>query len=196
MERVCVFAIGRGALTFPGMAKQSKSKDGALPEKVASFVESWGSQGVVWGVNRSMARIHALFLVSEEPLGLDRISQLLDISRGNASMCLKELRNWGVIQRIHKSGDRQDYYVAEPDSWTTLLRIATERKRREFDPALGSLRHLLAEEDFSGAPKTLKRLEDFEQLFTSLDTVVQQMLAHGKAGSRILQILQKILPKS
>jgi len=174
---------------------KTPSAEAALPAAAASFIESWGSQGVMWGVNRSMARIHALFLVSEEPVGLDQVAKLLNISRGNASMSLKELRNWGVIQRVHKSGDRQDYYVAEPDSWTTLFRIASERKKREFDPALSNLRHLLSDEDFSGTPKTQKRLENLEELFSSLDTVMSTLLAHEKAGSKMLSVLQKVLSK-
>ena len=64
------------------------------------FIESWGSMGVVWGINRSMARIHAYMILSDEPVDLDKIAKKLNVSRGNASMCLKELRNWGVIKRM------------------------------------------------------------------------------------------------
>ena len=93
------------------------------------FIESWGSMGVLWGINRSMARIHAYMILSDEPVDLDKIAKKLNVSRGNASMCLKELRNWGVIQRIHISGDRRDFYVAESDVWKMFFRIAVERKR-------------------------------------------------------------------
>lgn len=178
------------------MAKTKISTpDGTLTDAASRFIESWGAQGVVWGLNRSMARIHALFLVSEEPLGLDQVSKLLDISRGNASMSLKELRNWGVIQRVLKSGDRQDYYIADPDAWATFFRIAAERKKREFDPALHNLRHLLAEENFRSTPKTQKRLENLEELFSSFDSVFSSLLKHEKAGSRIVTLLQKVLSK-
>ena len=181
---------------FVLMAKTKTTKpDGSLTEATSRFIESWGAQGVVWGLNRSMARIHALFLVSEEALGLDQVSKLLDISRGNASMSLKELRNWGVIQRVFKSGDRQDYYIADPDAWSTFFRIAAERKKREFDPALHNLRHLLAEENFSSAPNTQRRLENLEELFTSFDSVFSQLLKHEKTGSRIVGVLQKVLSK-
>ncbi|MBK8804080.1 MAG: ArsR family transcriptional regulator [Fibrobacteres bacterium] len=162
----------------------------------SQFVESWGSLGVLWGLNRSMARIHALFLVTDEPIELDQVARVLNISRGNASMCLKELRNWGVIQRVHKTGDRQDYYVAEPDVWTTFFRIAVERKKREFDPALNNLRHLLAEEDFSDSPKTQKRLEEMEELFSTANTILGALLANETAGRKALGLLKRVLPKS
>jgi DNA-binding transcriptional regulator GbsR (MarR family) len=168
----------------------------SLSPAASQFVESWGSLGVLWGLNRSMARIHALFLVTDEPVELDQVAKVLNISRGNASMCLKELRNWGVIQRVHKPADRQDYYVAEPDVWTTFFRIAVERKKREFDPALNNLRHLLSEEDFSDSPKTQKRLEDMEDLFTTANTILGALLSNEKTGRKAVGLLTRILPKS
>lgn len=168
----------------------------SLSPAASQFVESWGSLGVLWGLNRSMARIHALFLVTDEPVELDQVAKVLNISRGNASMCLKELRNWGVIQRVHKPADRQDYYVAEPDVWTTFFRIAVERKKREFDPALNNLRHLLSEEDFSDSPKTQKRLEDMEDLFTTANTILGALLSNEKTGRKAVGLLNRILPKS
>ena len=107
------------------------------------FVESWGSMGALWGINRSMARIHALLLATREPLGLEEITEQLEMSRGNASVCLKELRHWGVIRRIHLTGERRDYYIAEEDIWSMLFRIAEERKKREFEPALAALREAM-----------------------------------------------------
>lgn len=168
----------------------------SLSPAASQFVESWGSLGVLWGLNRSMARIHALFLVTDEPVELDQVAKILNISRGNASMCLKELRNWGVIQRVHKPADRQDYYVAEPDVWTTFFRIAVERKKREFDPALNNLRHLLSEEDFSDSPKTQKRLEDMEDLFSTANTILGALLSNEKTGRKAVGLLNRILPKS
>jgi len=90
-------------------------------EEEDRFIESWGSMGVLWGINRSMARIHALLVTMDEPVDLDQVAQRLNISKGNVSMCLKELRNWGVIQRVNISGDRRDYYVVESDVWRIVL---------------------------------------------------------------------------
>jgi len=81
------------------------------------FIDSWGEMGSLWGLNSSMARVHALLIVSEEPRSLDDIADRLKISRGNASMCLKELRAWGVIRRVKIAGDRRDFYVTVPDIW-------------------------------------------------------------------------------
>lgn len=172
------------------------SQASVLTPEASQFVESWGSLGVLWGLNRSMARIHALFLVTDEPIELDQVARQLNISRGNASMCLKELRNWGVIQRVHKPGDRQDYYVAEPDVWTTFFRIAVERKKREFDPALHNLRHLLSEGNFNESPKAQKRLEEMEELFSTANTILGALLASESAGRKALGLLTRVLPKS
>lgn len=167
-----------------------------LSAAASQFVESWGSLGVLWGLNRSMARIHALFLVTDEPIELDQVAKSLNISRGNASMSLKELRNWGVIQRVHKPADRQDYYVAEPDVWATFFRIAVERKKREFDPALHNLRHLLAEDDFSSSPMTQKRLEEMEDLFSTANSILSGLFSNEKTSRKAVGILKKVLPKA
>lgn len=145
-------------------------------EEVNRFIEAWGSMGILWGINRSMARIHACLMVSEEPIDAEKISMSLNISRGNVSMCLKELRNWGVIQRVNISGDRRDYYIAEPDTWKMLYRIATGRKTREFDPALHALRHLLAETDTRKSEKVHERLTQVEEILTTLDHFMGRFL--------------------
>src|SRR3989337_1417877 len=98
------------------------------------FVESWGALGQVWGINTSTARVHALLMVSADPISLDDIAARLGISRGNASMCLKELRSWRVIKLVKEPGDRRDYYISESDATKMFFAIARERKRREFDP--------------------------------------------------------------
>ncbi len=162
---------------------------------VERFVESWGSMGVLWGINRSMARIHALLLASEEPLGLDEIATRLQISRGNTSMCLKELRSWEVIQRVHLPGDRKDYYVSESDVWSMLFRIAAERKRREFDPALASVRDALASSEDDGGP-VLERLQQMEELLGTMDRVGTQFLGNEATSRAMLQFLTGQIPDS
>ncbi len=163
------------------------------PQAVERFVESWGSMGVLWGINRSMARIHALLIASEEPLGLDEIATTLQISRGNTSMSLKELRNWEVIQRVHLPGDRKDYYVSESDVWSMLFRIAAQRKKREFDPALGSVRDALASSEGDGGPAR-ERLLQMEELLGTMDRVATQFLANEKTSRGMLQFLTGQIP--
>jgi HTH-type transcriptional regulator, glycine betaine synthesis regulator len=157
------------------------------------FVEAWGSLGVLWGINRSMARIHALLVLADEPIDLDTLSQRLNISRGNASMSLKELRHWGVIQRVHRADDRRDFYVVESDVWTMFFRIARERKKREFDPALHSLRDLLSEGATEKNPKVHARLEAMESLLSTADRFMGRFLESEEKSKGLLGFLSSIV---
>ena len=164
-------------------------------EKYSEFIEKWGSMGVLWGINRSMARIHAYIILSEEPVDLDTVAGELNISRGNASMSLKELRSWGVIERVHLSGDRRDFYVAEPDTWNMLFNIAIERKKRELDPALDALRHLLAEGDVEKSKDVHKRLTELEKTMATLDRIMEKFLGNERASKVMLELLSGSGPK-
>lgn len=164
-------------------------------EEFDRFIESWGSMGILWGINRSIARVHAFILLSEEPVDLDTVASYLNISRGNASMCLKELRNWGIIQRIHISGDRRDFYVAEPDIWKMFFRIAVERKKREFDPALYALRHLISEADTEQSEKVRERLTQMEETFTNVDRIMNKFLEDENKSKTLLNFFKSFTPK-
>lgn len=162
---------------------------------VKQFIESWGAMGVLWGINRSMARIHAFLLTSEDPSDLDAIADALQISRGNASMCLKELRNWGIIQRVHVAGDRRDYYVAEPEALKMFFQIGRERKRREFDPALHAVRLLLAEGDTEKQKAAHRRLTGIERMMTTIDRILNKILEDEKMTKAVLNILKGFVAK-
>lgn len=164
-------------------------------EETDRFIESWGSMGILWGINRSMARIHAYLLVSEEPVDSEKISEYLNISRGNVSMCLKELRNWGVIQRVNVSGDRRDFFMAEPDTWKMLYRIAVGRKTREFDPALHALRHLMAEADIKKNKKVNERLAQVEEILTTLDHFINRFLESEEKSKTIMGFFKNFAPR-
>jgi DNA-binding transcriptional regulator GbsR (MarR family) len=164
-------------------------------DEINRFIESWGSMGILWGINRSMARIHAFLLVSEEPVDSEEISSSLNISRGNTSMCLKELRNWGVIQRVNISGDRRDFFTAEPDTWKMLYRIALERKTREFDPALHALRHLMAEIDTAETEKVHNRLTQIEEILTTLDHFIARFLESEEKSKTIIGFFKNFAPR-
>lgn len=163
--------------------------------QVEQFIESWGSLGILWGINRSMARIHAFLLTSEDPMDLDAIAESLQISRGNASMCLKELRNWGIIQRVHLAGDRRDYYVAEPDALRMFFEIGRERKKREFDPALHAVRLLLAEGDTEQQKTVHRRLTGIERMMTTIDRIMNKILEDEKMTKAVLNILKGFIAK-
>ena len=153
------------------------------------FIETWGTMGVLWGINRSMARIHAFVLLNEEPVDLETVSEELNISRGNASMSLKELRNWGVIHRVHMSGDRRDFYIAEPDIWKMLFSIARVRKEREFDPALEALRGLLANAGLARGSGVYTRMNDLEKSCSKFDRIMMKALGNEQRSRVMLDLL-------
>ena len=103
------------------------------------FVLHWGEMGQAWGINRTMAQVHALLFVSPEALDAEEISKLLDVSRSNVSTSLRELITWGVVRRVHIIGDRRDRFEALKDVMETFRVIMAERKRREMDPTIALL---------------------------------------------------------
>lgn len=104
-----------------------------------SLVRSWGEMSGYWGINRTMAEIHALLFISTEPLCTDDVMQKLQISRGNASMNLRGLVDWGLIRRFHRLGDRKEYYQADTDVWHMFETIMRERRRREVEPIVATI---------------------------------------------------------
>jgi len=138
------------------------------------FVEAWGAMGALWGINRSVARVHALLMATEGPLSLEEIAERLQISKGNASMSLRELRTFGVVRQVEAPGDRRDFYVTEPDVWTMFFRILKERKRREFDPALEAVHRLVDQPGARG--EVLGRLRQMADLLTTVEGVVNRFL--------------------
>jgi len=112
-----------------------------IPE-VESFILHWGEMGTNWGVNRSVAQIHALLYLSDRPLHAEEISDTLKLARSNVSTALKELQSYGIVRRQHVAGDRRDHFAAETDLWELLMRISAERKRREVDPTIALLAQL------------------------------------------------------
>jgi DNA-binding transcriptional regulator GbsR (MarR family) len=159
-------------------------------DRASQFIEAWGRMGSLWGINPSTARVQALLLSSAESLGLDDISERLRISRGNASMCLKELRNWEVVRLVKKPGDRKDYYVCEPDVWKTLFAIARGRKRRELDPAVAAVREAVAglsEEDGVVAG----RLSEFSELLGTLSGIAGRLLVDEDQARTVLEFLAR-----
>ena len=139
-----------------------------LPPAIERFVLHWGEMGTVWGVNRSVAQIHALLYVSDAPLSAEDIADQLGMARSNASVSLRELLGWNLIRRVHAMGDRRDFYEAEADMFEMVRRIAEGRKAREINPALATLRTCVAEAKAdprvsAGARKRLAAMLDFTQ---------------------------------
>lgn len=107
-----------------------------LNDAKKQFIAAWGSFGSNWGINRTMAQIHALLLVSTTPISADEMMVALNISRGNGNMNIRELINWGLVERVVVSGERKEFFTAEKDIWVVARIIMRERKKRELEPML------------------------------------------------------------
>ena len=128
------------------------------------FVLHWGEMGTRWGVNRTVAQIHALLFVSPKPLNAEEIAQTLSIARSNVSTSLKELQGWGIVRVAHVMGDRRDHFESMKDVWEMFRVIMDERKKRETDPTLQLLRELNAEAKKSGVAEPHVRERPAEML--------------------------------
>lgn len=129
--------VAPGPRDTPGMSTRPTSD--ALMQAQDQFVAVWGQMGSAWGISRTMAEVHALLYITGEPLCTDDIMERLEISRGNASMSLRALLEWGIVSRTHKRGDRKEYFHAEQHVWTLFRAIVRERIKREVDPLMASL---------------------------------------------------------
>ena len=135
-----------------------------LSEAKQQFISSWGAFGTHWGINRTMAQIHALLLVSPDPITQDEIMEQLSISRGNVNMNIRDLISWSLVERIIVSGERKEYFSAEKDIWKVATQIIRERKKRELDPMLKLLGQL---ENVDGDKKD-KETKQFVEMIASI----------------------------
>ena len=135
-----------------------------LPEAKDRFIKAWGKLGSGWGINRTMAQVHSLLLVSAAPLSAEEIMEQLKISRGNANMNLRELINWGLVEKEHKPGERREFFTAEKDIWKVVKQIVKERKKRELEPMMQLLDKL---EDVEGDKKD-KKVKTFVDTVSSI----------------------------
>ena len=119
------------------------------------FITQWGAMGSAWGINRTMAQIHALLLVTDRPLSTDEIMEDLRISRGNANMNLRDLAGWGLIRSVIRKGERREYFEAEKDVWKMFCTIVRERKRREIRPAINVLKDCIDRTDDLKSPEAV-----------------------------------------
>ncbi len=148
-----------------------------MPEAVSRFVLQWGDMGNSWGVNRTVAQIHALLFITEEPLNAEQITDILGVARSNVSNSLKELLNIKTIRRVPIAGDRRDYFTAETDVWEIAKRVAAVRKAREIDPALETLTYCLeaAQTDHEVSAEQRRRLKDMQEFTATMDRWYIQM---------------------
>ena len=160
-----------------------------LAEAKLQFIASWGAFGTHWGINRTMAQIHALLLVSPEPLCADEVMEQLNISRGNANMNLRELIDWALVERVILPGERKEFFSAEKDIWKVSRQIVKERKKRELDPMIKLLAQL-SEVEGDKRDKAVKTFTDTisgikkfsEQADKTLDLMIKAD-EHGFLGT-------------
>ncbi len=127
------------------------------------FLNAWGTLGGNWGINRTMAQIHAYLMLAEQSLTTEEIMEELKISRGNANMNIRTLTEWGLIIKTHKAGDRKEYFEAEKDIWKVSRLIARERRKRELEPALKIMEELKSAKTDDAA--TLKMQEQISAIY-------------------------------
>ena len=141
------------------------------------FILHWGEMGTKWGINRTVAQIHALLILSPTPLDAEEIAETLSVARSNVSTSLRELQGWGIVKVVHMMGDRRDHFESLKDPWEMFQIILTERKRREIDPTMTMLKECMSEAEKSGPSEaeTKKRLADFMEFFETMTTCYEQM---------------------
>jgi DNA-binding transcriptional regulator GbsR (MarR family) len=142
------------------------------------FIESWGKMASEWGINRTMAQVHALLLVAHEPLTADEVMEALNISRGNANMNMRALMDWGLIHKQLKPGARKEFFVAEKDMWVVVRQIITHRKKKELEPMLKVL------EEVSTVRGTGEEVDEFVKVVNDI-----KMFSHK--ANQTLDVLTK-----
>jgi DNA-binding transcriptional regulator GbsR (MarR family) len=150
-----------------------------LTEAKQKFIEAWGKLGSEWGINRTMAQVHALLLITPEALTTEEIMEKLSISRGNANMTLRDLMSWGLVEKQLKQGERKEYFYADKDTWNIARQVAKERRKRELDPIIKILDELSAVRGNDKDPeyKTFhKSVTDINKLAKNVDKTLETML--------------------
>ena len=163
------------------------------------FILHWGEMGTRWGVNRTVAQVHALLYVSPQPLNADDIVEALTVARSNVSTSLKELQGWGIVKLVHVVGDKRDHFESLKDVWELFRVVMDERKKREFDPTMRMLHDCLAEaaKDKAADDYTQQRLRELYAFFETTTALYEQVrrwptaavLKFIKAGDKVLKVV-------
>ncbi len=176
----------------------AKSKSYTHQQAIDQFVLLWGEMASAWGINKTMAQIHALLYAETDPLDTDAIMKQLSISRGNANMNLRNLLHWQLIQKVHYKGVRKDYYTAEKDVWNIVAILIRERHQREIDPIRENLIECLEifEQNSEQLPEETdfkERIEDFIEFLEMFDRFTQALLPYiNRKNLKFLKHLVKL----
>lgn len=145
-----------------------------LSEAKEKYIQTWGTFATNWGINRTMAQVHALLLASGKALSTDEVMEQLEISRGNANMNLRALMDWGIVRKEFVKGDRKEYFVAERDIWFLFKQITKERRKREIEPVISFLEELknIEDKDSEGAKEFIKLMDDFSSVTGKINNIM------------------------
>lgn len=149
-----------------------------LDEAKAKYIQAWGTLGTSWGINKAMAQIHALLLVSSEPLCTDTIMETLSISRGNANMNIRALMDWGIVSKVHIPGERKEFFGSEKDVWELARQVIKERRKRELEPVIKVLNDVSTIE-LDGSVETAefkKMTTELAKFAVQADTILENTL--------------------
>jgi len=160
------------------MSDQPKDSPSKLTPVAQKFILHWGEMGTKWGINRTVAQIHALLFISRQPIPADVISETLAVARSNVSTSLRELQGWGIVRVVHVLGDRRDHFETSKDVWEIFRTVSEERKRREIDPTLRVLGECV--EELKSTPHsdayTRERLESMLEFLTTMTGLFDEVL--------------------
>lgn len=154
-----------------------------IQDAKSKFIQIWGTVGVEWGINRTMAQVHGLLLASQEALTTEQIMENLQISRGNANMNIRELITWGLVYRENRPGERKEYFHAEKDIWEVSQRIVAERKKRELDPMMKMLEQL--RKDIASSSSNTSEVREFSILLSDIHSL-------GRKCSGLLDLVLRL----
>ena len=148
-----------------------------VEEAKLKYIQTWGSLATSWGINRTMAQVHALLLVSNRPMSTEDIMNELQISRGNANMNVRALIDWGIVQKEYIVGERKEFFSAEKDVWELFKQITKERKKREIEPVLKTLDELQTVNDETEEGQEFKKvLNDLSKVTTTVNGILEKAI--------------------
>jgi DNA-binding transcriptional regulator GbsR (MarR family) len=166
----------------------SRTSDKILTSAQDRFIATWGQMGSTWGISRTMAEVHALLFITGQELCTDDVMARLEISRGNASMSLRALVDWGVVHRVHKRGDRKEYFGAQSDVWALVQAIVRERMKREVQPVLVGLHELRDMTGVGAAPADPAQAERLARHNERLDALLDLIHLVDAMGSKLAEL--------
>ena len=160
------------------MSEPLKESAAKLTPVAQKFILHWGEMGTKWGINRTVAQVHALLFLAPKPVAADEIAATLSVARSNVSTSLRELQGWGIVRVVHVLGDRRDHFESTKDVWEIFRTVAEERKRREIDPTLRVLQECVGElkKAGTGSSYTRERLEEMLDFLATTSSLFEEMV--------------------